>query len=111
MSIAGKMDERITIEHATRSISQAGEQIVTYIDPVHLWAKVEPERGSERLANSRLEERRAIVITTRYEQQVRRGDRVTWRGDTFRVQGEPEMLGRERFKKFVAAASKSTEVA
>lgn len=86
---SGAFDQRITIQRKQSTRGSMGQEIVTWVDHVLCWARVEPLRGREFFAAAQLQSATDHRITIRYRSGITRDMRVVWRGIALEIAGDP----------------------
>jgi len=64
--LAGKLDQRITIQAKQATQSSYGEETVTWTDVATVWAQVSPLAGREYLLGRAMEEQNDIRVRIRF---------------------------------------------
>lgn len=83
MSAPGRLDQRITLERATRAVGNDGSRDLLWsplpVDP-NPWARVILKGGVETDTPSGISARQAATFTLRNRSDLRTSDRIVWAG-------------------------------
>ncbi len=94
---AGRLKHRVTIERATMSRDDYGEEIETFATLVTVWAGIEPTSGKENIHGGKEASLNSYNIIMRYT-DITPHDRINWsaKGRVFNVES---ILNRDEINK------------
>ena len=84
----GQLDERITLQSATRTADGAGGFTVSWANLPSVptvWASIKPVRGSEGNAEDRVNARSTALFTIRNRSDLDESVRIVWRGEVWNI--------------------------
>lgn len=87
--IAGRLDQRITLQRRVPATTPAGEQTYTWSDLASVWAEANPTRGREFFAAAQLQCEAPMAFRIRWRADLDRTMRVLWRGQPYDIAAEP----------------------
>lgn len=86
---AGDLDQRVVLLSKGASRDAMGGETVTWATTATVWARAEQIRGREYVALQQSQSDLEVRFTIRYRNDVTADSRLTWRGQTYEVIGEP----------------------
>lgn len=89
MLAAGKLNKRVTIQKKSVTRAENGEEIVTWIPHLTVWAAVAPIRGREFFAAAQMQGAADYRITLRYQPSITRDMRVLFGTTVLDIVAEP----------------------
>jgi SPP1 family predicted phage head-tail adaptor len=95
---AGKLDRRITIERKTVTLSDRGQETLTWSTLATVWAEKRENTGSERFAREQIVGATLVTFRIRWSDAVSAvtvEDRVGFDGRTFEIMAVREIGRRE----------------
>lgn len=89
MSLAQRLNQRVTIQKKSVSRAPNGEEIVAWITHLVLWAAVEPIRGREFFAAAQMQGAADYRVTLRWNSTITRDMRVMHGTKALIITAEP----------------------
>lgn len=83
---AGTLDERITLQSRSVVTDAMGQDTITWVDVVSVWAQVQALRGREFFAAAQVQQEQTIKVRIRYR-DVQPGWRLVWQGRNHDITG------------------------
>lgn len=92
----GQMDRRITLQRATLATNAYGERVETWGTLATVWAQIQYKEGSgkEAVQSDQVFSSQPVHFIIRYSTDVssiRPSDRVSYKGDTYQIEGIQEI--------------------
>lgn len=81
----GRLDQRVTLQQATRTADGLGGYVKGWSDVATLWARVEPLAGRERDMAQQVESPRDYRVTIRRRADVTTAHRLLWQGNALNI--------------------------
>lgn len=75
---AGAFDQRVTLQAKDVTRTGTGGEVVSWVDVVTVWARVEPIRGNEFFSAAQMQDATDHRVTIYYRSGVTRAMRVLW---------------------------------
>lgn len=82
---AGLLRERVTLQRRADTPDGGGGVTAAWQDVATLWARVQPEKGSEILKADRLQNPQRYIVTLRWRADVTPEMRLLWAGRVFEI--------------------------
>ena len=86
---AGLMNQRVTIQSPPTGEDALGQRIGTWSDLATVWAQALPLRGLEKQTADSTQTGAVVKFRLRYRSDITAAMRVTWRGVTYSIVGDP----------------------
>lgn len=83
---AGLLDQRVTLQSRSVTIDAAGQDVITWIDVVTVWAQVQALRGREFFAAAQTQQEQTVKVRIRFR-EVLQTWRLVWRGRNHDITG------------------------
>lgn len=85
MIAAGELDQRIKFQQKSVTRNGIGEEVVTWVDVVSVWAKAMPLRGNQFFAANQQQHTVDARFVIRLRSGLAEGMRLLWRSEPHRV--------------------------
>lgn len=89
MLAAGKLNKRVTIQKKSVTRAANGEEVVTWVTHLIVWAAIAPIRGREFFAAAQLQGAVDYRVTIRYNASVTRDMRILFGATVLDIVSEP----------------------
>ena len=89
MSLAMRLNKRVTIQEKSVTRAANGEEIITWTTHKELWAEVAPIRGREFFAADQMQGAADYRVTLRYTPSITRDMRVLFGSTVLDIVAEP----------------------
>lgn len=83
----GRLKQRITIQTATESLTDAGELSLTWIKYAERWADIRADKSGEQTEADRTAGRARYKVVVRYDENLTPRMRVIWGAKVLDVEG------------------------
>jgi SPP1 family predicted phage head-tail adaptor len=93
---AGKLNTRLTLQHATLTRDEMGGEIETWVDVVIVWASKAHQTSREFFAAQKINAETTDLFVIRYREGITTKMRAVCYGKTYDIIGAPDPDGRRR---------------